>query len=72
MVQSPITPVPASMFPRPPVRKYSTQWWHSYWDKAVIVGFLPRLLYGGLGLTIIALWIGLTYVEHRLLGIVRD
>jgi hypothetical protein len=45
---------------RPPVRKYSGQWWHSYWDRAVLIGYLPRYLYGGFGLMLVALWVGIT------------
>ncbi|PVF92860.1 hypothetical protein CPB86DRAFT_819303 [Serendipita vermifera] len=44
-----------------PVRKYSGEWWRRYWNRAIIVGHLPRILYGTLGLVIVALWIGLSF-----------
>ncbi|PVF92861.1 hypothetical protein CPB86DRAFT_819304 [Serendipita vermifera] len=63
VVQSPLTPISPATFPRlnQPTRKYSSQWWNSYWDRAVAVGLLPRLLYGGIGLLILGLWVGLTF-----------
>jgi hypothetical protein len=55
---------PAEVPERPrPVRKYSGEWWRRYWNRAIIIGLLPRIIYGALGLIIVALWIGLRYVK---------
>lgn len=54
-------PTTESARPRP-VRKYSGQWWHSYWDRAVLIGYLPRYLYSGFGLILVGLWVGITLI----------
>ncbi|KIM23778.1 hypothetical protein M408DRAFT_27605 [Serendipita vermifera MAFF 305830] len=43
-----------------PTRKYSREWWHSTWDRAVVNRVWPRALYIAFGIGIITIWIGLT------------
>ncbi|KAG9052137.1 hypothetical protein FS842_010441 [Serendipita sp. 407] len=41
-----------------PTRKYSVRWWKRTWDGAVRIGTWPRLLYCGIGLVFLVVWIG--------------
>ncbi|KIM23777.1 hypothetical protein M408DRAFT_27604 [Serendipita vermifera MAFF 305830] len=43
-----------------PTRRYSREWWHSTWDRAVAKRVWPRALYIAFGIGIITIWIGLT------------
>lgn len=51
--------VPSLTDNRPmPERKYSAVWFKKTWDAAVRVGTLPRLIYGGVVIVLIIIWIG--------------
>ncbi|PVF99452.1 hypothetical protein CPB86DRAFT_813835 [Serendipita vermifera] len=50
---------------KPPVRKYSNVWWESYWNNAIRVGQVPRLVYGGVGLLIVVAWILFTVLTAK-------
>lgn len=43
-----------------PTRKYSREWWHSTWDRAVANRVWPRAMYIAFGIGIITIWVGLT------------
>ncbi|KAG8832307.1 hypothetical protein FRC20_007928, partial [Serendipita sp. 405] len=42
-----------------PTRKYSVEWWKTTWSGAVRVGKWPRIVYCGIGLVFIVVWIGI-------------
>jgi hypothetical protein len=46
--------------PKPLVRKYSRKWWKSYWNNAIRMGQVPRMVYGVIGLVIVIAWIVFT------------
>ncbi|KAG8846429.1 hypothetical protein FRB91_000824 [Serendipita sp. 411] len=63
-----------------PTRKYSVRWWKRTWDGAIRIGTWPRLLYCGIGLVLLVVWIGVmlslvgaevTYEKKNLQGSVR-
>lgn len=51
--------------PNVPTRKYSGVWWKSWWNRAVVVGLIPRMVYATVALICVALWTGLTIYFTR-------
>lgn len=45
-----------------PVRKYSAKWWERTWNRAVIRGRWPRVIYSSVGLGLLLIWIGVMHV----------
>ncbi|KAG8817580.1 hypothetical protein FRC17_011167 [Serendipita sp. 399] len=45
-----------------PTRKYSAKWWKRTWDGAVRLGTWPRLIYCGIGVTLILLWLAVMLI----------
>jgi hypothetical protein len=45
-----------------PVRKYSKAWRKHWWNKAVVAGIIPRVIYAAVAVVCVSLWVGLTYV----------
>ncbi|PVF91186.1 hypothetical protein CPB86DRAFT_820686 [Serendipita vermifera] len=67
-----LSPLPLSAgsegFNRPNMltRKYSGVWRKSWWNHAVVVGLIPRIVYGSVALACVILWIGITvYFTHE-------
>jgi hypothetical protein len=59
--QSSMDPLTLHKRPALPPRRFSGRWFSLKWDRQVVIGFIPRIIYVVLGLGIMAIWVGVVF-----------